>query len=192
MSNTYKLVNPYIKGEMKTSIKTKNSINAARTFYKNLSEHFNNNVPKFYFTIQKGGSGKGKLYHFEVTEKKNNSEVSYSIKPYEVKEKLSDKFVETLKSFKSRYNKKGGAGSSRRGSRSGRGSRGSRRGRDRDDSPLSDHIYDYDYVPSVAQPLYYFYYDPQVYKLDSFFVPTFYAYATPFIEINGLGYAYTL
>jgi len=201
MSNTYKLVNPYIKGEMKTSIKTKNSINAARTFYKNLSEHFNNNVPKFYFTIQKGGSGKGKLYHFEVIEKKNKAEVSYSIKPYEVKSKLSNKFVETLKSFKSRYNKKGNSNKnskqfsrkeSRKGSEGGGKSRRRSRRRSKSSSESERDYYDYDYVPSVAQPLYYFYYDPQVYKLDSFFVPTFYAYATPFIEINGLGYSYGL
>uniref|UniRef100_A0A6C0J3A7 Uncharacterized protein n=1 Tax=viral metagenome TaxID=1070528 RepID=A0A6C0J3A7_9ZZZZ len=188
MSNTYKLVNPYIKGEMKTSIKTKNSINAAKTFYKNLSEHFNNNIPKFYFTIQKGGSGKGKLYHFEVSEKKTNSEVSYSIKPYEVKGELSDKFVDTLKSFKSRYNKKG-SGKSRKTS-----NKGKKRGKksEKKDSPSDVNYWDYDYVPAVSQPLYYFYYDPQVYKLDSFFIPTFYAYATPFIEINGLGYSYVL
>jgi len=186
MSNTYKLVNPYVKGEMKTSLKTKNSMNAAKTFYKNLSEHFNNNVPKFYFTIQKGGSGKGRLYHFEVTEKKKNSEVSYSIKPYEVKGKLSDKFVETLKSFKSRYNKKGGEKLKKK--QSYKGKRGKSKG---DSSSESDRdYYNYDYVPSISQPLYYFYYDPQVYKLNSFFVPTFYAYATPFIEINGLGYSY--
>jgi hypothetical protein len=52
MSNMYKLVNPYIQGDMKTSLKSKNSITAAKSFYKGLSEHFNNNIPKFYFTIQ--------------------------------------------------------------------------------------------------------------------------------------------
>ena len=46
------------------------SINAAKKLYRSLSEHFNNNVPQFYFTVQKGSSGKGKYYHFKVTEKK--------------------------------------------------------------------------------------------------------------------------
>ena len=62
MVNTYKLVNPYIRGEFETKIKTKNSVDAAKKFYNALSEHFNNSVPKFYFTIQKGGSSKGKFY----------------------------------------------------------------------------------------------------------------------------------
>ena len=53
MVNTYRLINPHIKGEFKTSLKSKNSIEAGKKFYKNLSEHFNNNIPEFYFTIQK-------------------------------------------------------------------------------------------------------------------------------------------
>ena len=52
MVNTYKLINPYIKGTFESKLEANNSIEAAKTFYKNLSEHFNNNVPKFYFTIQ--------------------------------------------------------------------------------------------------------------------------------------------
>ena len=44
MGNKYKLVNPYIKGEFETKLKAKNSIEAAKSFYNNLSEHFNNNV----------------------------------------------------------------------------------------------------------------------------------------------------
>ena len=66
MSNSYTLVNPFIHGDFKSTVKSKNSVNAAKSFYKNLSEHFNNNIPKFYFTIQKGGSGNGKYYHFLV------------------------------------------------------------------------------------------------------------------------------
>ena len=46
---------------------------AARKLYKKLSEHFNNSVPKFYFTIQKGGSGKGKFSHFIVKERKDGT-----------------------------------------------------------------------------------------------------------------------
>ena len=31
-----------------------------------MSQHFNNNVPKFYFSIQKGKSGNGKVYHLKL------------------------------------------------------------------------------------------------------------------------------
>ena len=53
MVNTYNLVNPCIKGQFNSEIKAKNSLEAAKQLYNNMSEHFNNNVPKFYFSIQK-------------------------------------------------------------------------------------------------------------------------------------------
>ncbi len=134
MVNSYKLVNPYIRGEFETKIKTKNSVEAARNFYNALSEHFNNSVPKFYFTIQKGGSKNGKFYHFEVQEKRNNDEVDFSIKPMNLdnQEKVDELFMDNFKSFKGRFNgggKKRGSRSSKRGSRSSKkkGSRKSKR-----------------------------------------------------------------
>ena len=63
MANNYNLVNPYIKGKIETSVKAKNSREAASVIYTNLSEHFNNAIPAFYFTIQKGS---GKFYNFKV------------------------------------------------------------------------------------------------------------------------------
>ena len=117
MVNSYKLVNPYVKGEFKKNIKAKNSIEAAKVFYKNLSEHFNNSIPKFYFSIQKGGSGKGKYYHFEVQEKRKKSEVSYKLRPYDVPGKDEiESFVENFNKFKGRFNEQYG-GAKRKGSR---------------------------------------------------------------------------
>ena len=74
MVNSYVLVNPHIEGNFKSKLKAKNSNEAANIFYKNLSEHFNNSVPKFHFSIQKGSSGDGKYYHFEVKEKMNENQ----------------------------------------------------------------------------------------------------------------------
>ena len=118
MGNKYKLVNPYIKGEFETKLEAKNSIEAAKMFYNNLSEHFNNNVPHFYFTIQKGGNGKAKFYHFKVTEKKENDKVDFSIKPFEIQneEKALKGYLDNFEKFKGRYT--GGAKkSSRKSSR---------------------------------------------------------------------------
>ena len=39
MVNKYKLINPYIKGEFESKINASNSLSAAKTFYKSLSEH---------------------------------------------------------------------------------------------------------------------------------------------------------
>jgi hypothetical protein len=40
------------------------------------------------------------------------------------------------------------------------------------------------YKPVVSPSLYYWWYDPQVYKLNSVFIPTFYSYVTPYLQIN--------
>merc|ERR1711991_46559 len=42
------------------------------------------------------------------------------------------------------------------------------------------------YVPSssYSYPIYYWWYDPYVYNLNSFYVPTFYAPLSPYIEIE--------
>jgi hypothetical protein len=184
MSNKYKLVNPYIKGEFETKISGKNSLEAAKTFYKNLSEHFSNNVPKFYFTIQKGGSGKGKFYHFEVKEKKVNDSVDFTIKPFEIKgeDEAMKQYLDNFDHFKGRYN--GGAKKSRKGSR--KSSRRSSRRHSEEISSDSDDFYREatSYVPVASSPFYYMYYDPLLYKVDSVFIPTYYAYVSAFSEIN--------
>ena len=186
MGNKYKLVNPYIKGEFETKIGAKNSVEAAKSFYKSLSEHFNNNVPKFYFTIQKGGSGKGKFYHFEVKEKKVNDSVDYTIKPFEIQgeEQAMSQYLENFEQFKGRYN----GGAKRKGSRKGskKSSRRSSKRLDDDISSESDDFYREakSYVPVASSPFYYMYYDPLLYKVDSVFIPAYYAYVSSFSEIN--------
>jgi hypothetical protein len=193
MVNKYKLVNPYIKGEFETKIDAKNSVEAAKVFYNNLSEHFNNNVPKFYFTIQKGGSGKGKFYHFEVKEKKSSDSVDYKISPFEIKgeSEAMNEYLENFKMFKGRYN----GGAKRRGSKRG-SKRSSRRSSRLDDDMSSDSDDFYrqakSYVPVATQPIYYMYYDPLLYKIDSVYIPTFYAYVTPYVELNTRLGSYTV
>jgi hypothetical protein len=184
MSNTYKLVNPYIQGDMPTQIKAKNSIVAARTFYKSLSEHFNNNVPKFYFTIQKGGSGTGKYSHFVVKEVKEKDEVKFNVEPFTASndENSLKTFEGKLKAFKSKYEQAGGK---KKG-----GKKGSKKARKLDDSDSDlDSSEDFyrraqTYRPVVTPPLYYWWYDPSIYNLNSVFIPTFYSYVTPYLEIK--------
>lgn len=182
MSNTYKLVNPYIQGDMPTQIKAKNSVVAARNFYKSLSEHFNNSIPKFYFTIQKGGSGTGKYYHFVVKEVKNKDEVKFNVEPFTVSNDESSirTFETKLNNFKAKYEQAGGK----------KGKKGSKKSRKLDDTDSElDSSEDFyrraqTYKPVVTPPLYYWWYDPALYNLDSIFIPTFYSYLTPYLEIR--------
>ena len=175
MSNLYRLVNPTIQGNMKTSIKSKNSATAARTLYKNLSEHFSNNIPKFHFTIQKGGSGKGKYYHFVVKEKKtNNDEVSFNIEPYTInnESQLIGEFESNLNEFKTKFEQAGG--------KVKKSSRKSKKYSDEEDdfSDSDEEIYvnAQTYRPIVGSPMYYWWYDSKLYDLKSYYLPTFYPY----------------
>lgn len=185
MSNTYRLVNPYIQGEMSTNLKSKNSLSAGRTFYKNLSEHFNNSIPSFYFTIQKGNSGNGKYYHFKVKETKENDTVKFNIEPYTTgnESETMAKFEGKLQTMKAKFDQAGGKRGSKKGSK-----KSSKRRAFEDDSDLdtSEDFYRMatTYKPVVTPPIYYYWYDPSVYKLESFWMPSWYSYLTPWVIIG--------
>lgn len=175
MVNTYVLVNPHIEGKFQSKIKAKNSLEAAHILYKNLSEHFNNSVPKFHFSVQKGSSGDGKLYHFQVKEDRNENEVNFKIEPMEIRDEESvTRFQSKLETFKAKFGQDGGK----------------KKSKDKDDSDSdwddsSDDFYRRarSYVPAT-QPIYYWWYDPYVYRLDSVYIPTFYSYVVPYIELS--------
>lgn len=183
MANTYVLVNPHINGSVETKLKADNSLQAAKKAYKNLSKHFNNNVPKFYFTLQKGT--KGKYYHFEVKEKKEDEKVNFSIQSYTIPgddKKSVAEFEKKLQTFKGKVSAKGGKRKSSKKSKKDSSDSES------DVSDSDDYYYKKarKYVPSssYSYPIYYWWYDPYVYNLNSFYVPTFYAPLSPYIEIE--------
>lgn len=178
MVNSYVLVNPHIEGKFDTKIKARNSLEAANIFYKNLSEHFNNSVPNFYFSIQKGSSGDGKFSHFKVKENRKENEVTFSISPYQFngEESAMIGFSQRLADFKSKMDQDGGK------------KRRPKHRKSKDESDDSDDS-DYDYYRRarsypINQPIYYWWYDPALYRLDSVYIPTFYSYVTPYIELS--------
>ena len=183
MVNSYVLVNPHIEGAFARKIKAENSRDASNTFYKSLSEHFNNSVPSFHFTIQKGSSGDGKLYHFEVKESRKKKEVTFSINPMTLTGEVESvkRFRKNLENFKSKFNQEGGKHKKHHKKR-----------KDDDSSSSSDSDSDF-YVKAknsynTTQPIYYWWYDPYLYGLDYLYVPTFYSYVTPYIELNLRGW----
>jgi hypothetical protein len=181
----YVLVNPYIEGTFKSKVKANNSKEAASILYKNLSEHFNNAVPNFFFTIHKGGSGNGKHYHFKVEEERNDNEVNFNIVPYTIKnEDLAlDKFKTKLEKFKKNQQDGGEKKNHKKKHRKHR--------KDDDDSSSDSSISSSDisdryvykrskkvYLPSTI-PFYSWWYDPALYLIDSVYIPTFYTYTYP-------------
>jgi len=185
MVNTYQLVNPYISGNMNTKLKCRNSLEAANMLYKKLSENFNNSPPQFYFTLQKGGSGDGKMYHFKVTEKQDGDSVNFSVVPYTIEnnDTTITEFKKNLDKFKGRFAQLGGKKKSKK----------SKKSKKHDDSSVSDSDLDVSsdeiykrvqsYIP-INQPIYYWWYDPYVYNLNSVFLPTFYSYLNPLMELS--------
>ncbi len=186
MVNTYRLVNPSIRGDYKNKIKAKNSVEAAKILYTSLSEHFNNNLPEFCFTIQKGSSGKGKYYSFRTREVRKGEEVKFSIQPYSISnekkaykslEKKLEKFNETMD------------GGRKKAKRKSKKAKKAESYDDSEDDLFDDDSEDYyvrasSYVPVLNYPIYHFWYDPSLYKLKSFYVPTFYSYVTPIIQVG--------
>jgi len=182
MVNSYVLVNPHIEGNFKSKIKARNSNEAANIFYKNLSEHFNNFVPRFNFSIQKGSSGNGKYYHFEVKEKMEDKEVSFKVKQIDIngESEVISSFKNKLENFKAKMNQDGG--------KKKKSKKSKKHMSDDSDSDLDDSSEDFyrrarSYVPAT-QPIYYWWYDPYVYRLDSVYIPTFYSYVKPYIELS--------
>lgn len=178
MVNSYVLVNPHIEGAFERKIKAENSREASNTFYKSLSEHFNNSIPTFHFTIQKGSSGGGKLYHFEVKESRKKKEVTFSIKPITIQgeEESVKRFKKNLENFKSKFTQDGGKHHKKHHKKQN------------DDSSSSSSDSDF-YIKAkktynTTQPIYYWWYDPYLYNLDFVYIPTFYSYNIPYIELN--------
>ena len=202
MVNSYVLVNPHIEGSLKKEIKAKNSLEAAKNLYKNLSEHFNNSVPKFYFTIQKGGSGGGKFYSFKVKETRNDNTVDFSLEPIVIQNESQSyqKFRKNLQKFKKELDMKGGQmeGGAKK-SKSKPKKKGSKKKDPYEDDDFMDtkDFYDDDefdldkpkstynyYSRNSFVTIYHYYYDPYLYNMNAFHVPTFYSYINPFIRIN--------
>ena len=185
MVNSYILVNPHIEGAFERKIKAQNSREASNSFYKSLSEHFNNSVPTFHFSIQKGSSGNGKLYHFEVKETIKKKEVSFSINPMTLQneDESVKRFKKNLTNFKSKFSQDGGKKHHKKHHKKDDSSDSSD-----SSSSSSDYLIKAKKSYNSNQPIYYWWYDPYLYNVDYLYVPTFYSYVTPYIELNLRGY----
>lgn len=185
MVNTYQLVNPQIEGKFKNKIKAENSKEASNIFYKNLSEHFNNSVPSFHFTIQKGSSGSGKYFHFKVTEKRNKNEVNFTIKSINLENEN-----ESLGNFRARLDKFKAKQAGGKKHKKNKKDKKDKSEEDSDDSSSSssddsdsEYIYKRARKYNLSQPIDYWWYDPYLYGLSSVYIPTFYSYTTPLVEL---------
>jgi hypothetical protein len=182
----YTLVNPAIEGTLETTHDAKNSIDAANFFYNEMSQYFNNHVPNFMFSFQKGGASNSnaKLYHYKVTERREGNEVSFKLREHVIEDEEAVRGFRTrLESHRSRQ----AGGKKRSKKHSKKHDMDSSDSDDSNSNSSSDSSSD-DYIfgssnNNYSKSLYYWWYDPYVYKMDSLFIPTFYSYVTPYVEL---------
>lgn len=197
MSEKYVLVNPFIRGDLNNSFSGKNSLDAANKAYTELSNFFNNNVPKFYFTLQKVKNeksiGKGRMsdyVHFKVIETKNGKNVQYKIVPHEMSGAGIKEFKKKLTNVVSSQKKLEGGSEQDGGAKKKKKKTKKKKDESDSDSDSSDWLEDssdehHKYKTGISmQPIYHWWYDPYLYKLQKIYIPTFVPPLTPYVEID--------
>lgn len=201
MMHTYTLVNPFIQdnnGEIETTIEARNSREAASELYKKISKNFAYGVPNFNFTIKRapaminGRKIAEKHMHFRAAEKpkvknKKVQRVDYTIKGINLKENDSmDKFNKKLDGFIKKLDQDGGAKKKKKSRRKKKDSTSSENSIL--DSDQSVNLINKYYISN--QDMVYWWYDPLIYDIKSFYIPTFYPRVVPYyFEVN-LDYLY--
>jgi len=178
MSTQYKLINPYIKGTFDNNFEGDSADEVALKCWNKLSSHFANNVPKFGFTLQRVSDGK--LSHYKVTEGKKGKTVEYVIKKATVDKKDEETLEKQVKDIEDNKMK----GGKRR--------KHHRHLNDDDDDSSSSSSYDiYKYGKySYKYPISWFWYNPQLYRYPSVYIPSFNIPSTvssswyPYVEVQ--------
>ena len=189
MSYNFSLVNPFVQNDestFKSSVKAKNSKQAASKIYGELSKHFAYGVPKFNFTIKREASTNDipveeKYFHFEVSEKPksnvdgNTTHIDYNIKGININDKAKlDAFNTKLKEFKEKLNQTGGGKKKR--------TKKNKKKKESESSSSSDSDSSEKLVSKyyLDNNLMYWWYDPYLYNIKSLYVPTFYPNVVPY------------
>lgn len=103
---SYQLVNPYIVGSFDKTIKGSNHNEVAGKMWASLSKYFSGPLRRFHFTLQRNDNEK--LYHYEVTEKLKNGNISYNIRAINLhNKKIIKNFKKQLKRLETKIQKGG-------------------------------------------------------------------------------------
>ena len=181
MSN-YKLINPYIEGNIVNTFSGKSQLDAASQTWNTISKYITNNVPQFAFTME--NINDGQIHHFLVKESLvGGNSAKYDIKELTLKMKQSEESafknrIDTFKNSKMRGGKK------------------KHDKKDDDDDSSSSSSSSSEIFSALklynrknkSYPISYWWYDPLVYRLDSVYIPTFVAPIVPYIEVMTVNY----
>jgi len=175
----FRLINPFIEGEMKILYSGKSPISVANNVWEKVSEYITNDVPQFAFTLENVNDNS--LYHFLVEEKITNNKVDYKITEMDIKNTDAEisAFRNKLDSLKKQH-----------------GGKRYRKTNDDDDSDSDSDDYDSkmshlkaDYEKlkmktNPLQPISYWWYNPMLYNLDNIYIPTFVYPLMPYVELQ--------
>ena len=195
---SFKVVNPYIVGQMAKEYKADNGIDAAKNFWDDFSKHLINNVPKLYITLQSGGE----LLHYKITEKisKGKKLASFTIEEHKVDmdDKQKREFLGEIKKIEDKVNNKankqlGGekdkkdkdSSESEKIDKSDRIVRKPRHdsSSSSDSDSDSDDYYDFARYRYLSRPISFYWYAPYIYRVTRIYTPTFNAPDAPYSQL---------
>jgi hypothetical protein len=194
-SQTYQLVNPFIKGDsFDDSVKsTKSYKQAAEKMWKRMSQYHKSNLPSFAFTLKNKESDE--MYHFKVEEKVNKDDsVRYNIKrlKMEASESQLKKLHEGIEKTKKNSRKMNKIAKKKMSKK--KGGRRKRYDDSDSDSDSDSDMDESDFAINLGSPypLNYWSYYPSLYDgylLDGLYIPNFVyptftdSYFSPYIYI---------
>jgi len=170
----YLLVNPYIEGNVHKMFRASSPNGAAKEAWMEISKYITGAMPTFHISLQRASNDT--LYHFKIEEgKDSNDRVSFTVEQYmpNIANEGLQKFKKNLEDAKKTGREK------LEGKQSG--------GKRKDDSSSSSSSEEY-YKPKknkllAEQPIVYWWYDPIIYGIDKFWVPTFISPLFPAVEV---------
>lgn len=180
----YEVVNPIIIGTLKIKYNEASPIDAAKMFWAEMSKFVLNEIPKSFFTIR---DENGKLYHFKVIEKKNNTTADYTLTTYsDVNEKNASQLNAIYDGIISRI-QKGGRKHRYETDDSSTDDSSTDDSSTDDSSDVDELINKFNKIKLMKhkQPIIYYNFVPNIYGDESIFVPSFiYPYMPSYMEIG--------
>jgi hypothetical protein len=175
---SFKLVNPYIIGEMNTEYKAENGLDAAKQFWNDFSAYLINDVKGIYITLQSGGE----LSHYKISEHvaKGKKLASYTIEEHKVNvdDKLKKDFLNEIKKLESKEGGKHTTDVVRPPKRDSSDSSSS----SSSDSD-SDNYFNYAKYRHLRRPISFYWYTPYLYRVARIYTPTFNAPVAPYSQL---------
>lgn len=177
----YSIANPIMLGSLSHEFEAQDINQAAHEAWSKISEHLAAELPLFAFTIK---DEDGNLASYSVTEKPNGRFADYTITRIE---EAVDVSAEQLDKARKRLEAVAKTMEGGKRKRYEHVERNDSSTSDDDDDDFYDKVNKFKNSKSnnpYGKPIVYWWYTPTLYKLNRFYVPTFIAPLSPYIEVD--------